>query len=63
MVSMFRYTCDTSEEGITWQEEELARGDYVPYGIVQLAGDISIARYGGGCLAKKWLQQGQRCFK
>mmetsp|Transcript_12706 Transcript_12706/g.31005 ORF Transcript_12706/g.31005 Transcript_12706/m.31005 type:complete len:500 (+) Transcript_12706:79-1578(+) len=44
VVSMFKYTCKTELESITWQEEEVGWGDYVPYDIVKLAGDMSISR-------------------
>lgn len=44
VVSMFTYTCDTELESITWQEEEVAWGDFVPYDIVEMAGDMSIDR-------------------
>jgi len=44
VVSMFSYTCDTTLERISWQEEEVAWGDYVPYNIVKVAGDMSIDR-------------------
>ena len=44
LVSMFTYTCDTTLESITWQEEEVAWGEYVPYDIVKVAADMSIAR-------------------
>jgi hypothetical protein len=38
---MFTYTtCDG--ENITWQEEEVAWGDYVPYKIFVLAADESV---------------------
>jgi hypothetical protein len=40
VVAMFTYTtCDG--ENITWQEEEVAWGNYVPYEIVELAADGS----------------------
>ena len=44
VVSMFTYTCDTTLESITWQEEEVAWGEYVPYDIVIVAADMSIER-------------------
>ena len=44
VVSIFTYTCDTSIESITWQEEEVAWGDYVPYDVVEVAGELSIER-------------------
>lgn len=43
-VSMFTYTCDTSLEAITLQEEEVAWGNYVPYNVVELAAKMSIQR-------------------
>jgi 8-oxo-dGTP pyrophosphatase MutT (NUDIX family) len=43
VVSMFTYTtCDG--ENISWQEEEVAWGNYVPYKIVELAADASVDR-------------------
>jgi len=56
VVSMFTYCCDTALESITWQEEEVAWGDYVPYDIVQLAGDMSIDR-----LMEKGIWPGSSC--
>ena len=47
LVSMFTYTCDTTLESITWQEEEVAWGEYVPYDIVKVAADMSIERLAG----------------
>ena len=44
VVSMFTYTCDTNLESISWQEEEVNWGDYMPYDVVQCAGDLSIDR-------------------
>ena len=44
VVTMFTYTCDTKLESISWQEEEVAWGDYMPYDIVRYAGDMSIDR-------------------
>jgi hypothetical protein len=41
IMAMFTYTmCDG--ENITWQEEEVAWGNYVPYKIVELAADESV---------------------
>jgi len=56
VVSMFTYTCDTALESITWQEEEVAWGDYVPYDIVTLAGEMSIDR-----LVEKGVWPGSGC--
>eukprot|EP00986_Skeletonema_menzelii_P020424 scaffold31141_cov154-Skeletonema_menzelii.AAC.3 len=44
VVSMFAYTCDTSSETIEWQEEEVAWGGWVPYDVVEVAGELSIDR-------------------
>ena len=43
VVTMFTYTTCTGES-VTWQEEEVAWGDYVPYDIVELAADASVDR-------------------
>ncbi len=40
-VLMFTYTT-CNGENITWQEEEMARGNYVPYKIIELATDLSV---------------------
>jgi hypothetical protein len=40
---MFTYTmCDV--ESITWQEEEVAWGEYVPYEIIELVANESVDR-------------------
>lgn len=44
VVSMFTYTCDTTIEKISWQEEEVAWGDFIPYDIIEGAADMSIDR-------------------
>lgn len=44
VVSMFAYKCNTESEEISWQEEEVAWGDFVPYEIVECAGGMSIER-------------------
>jgi 8-oxo-dGTP pyrophosphatase MutT (NUDIX family) len=44
IVSMFAYTCNTEAESISWQEEEVAWGDFVPYDVVKVAGRLSINR-------------------
>jgi len=41
---MFTYTCDTALESITWQEEEVAWGEYCPYDIIEVAAEMSIDR-------------------
>ena len=43
VVSMFTYTARAGED-VTWQEEEVAWGDYVPYDVVELAADASVDR-------------------
>jgi len=44
VVSMFTYTCDTTKETISWQEEEVAWGDFIPYDIIEVSADMSIDR-------------------
>ena len=44
-VSLYCYRMDTSKEQISWQEEEVAWGEFVPYAIVQAAADRSIQRF------------------
>jgi len=44
VVSMFTYTCDTTNETISWQEEEVAWGDFISYDIIEAAADMSIDR-------------------
>lgn len=44
VVDLFCYTMDTSTERVTWQEEEVAWGSFVPYSIVEAAADLSIMR-------------------
>ena len=44
VVSMFTYTCDTTIEKISWQEEEVDWGDFIPYDIIEGAADMSIDR-------------------
>ncbi len=44
VVSMFAYNCNTESEAISWQEEEVAWGDFVPYEVVECAGGMSIER-------------------
>ncbi|KAL9179282.1 hypothetical protein ACHAXT_008572 [Thalassiosira profunda] len=44
VVSLFTYKCDAAQEDISWQEEEVAWGEYMPYPVVEMAGDLSIDR-------------------
>merc|ERR1712194_483132 len=45
VVTVFQYTVrDPSVETVSWQEEEVAWGDFVPYEIVEAASDLSIQR-------------------
>mmetsp|Transcript_1906 Transcript_1906/g.4186 ORF Transcript_1906/g.4186 Transcript_1906/m.4186 type:complete len:502 (+) Transcript_1906:138-1643(+) len=44
VVTVFTYRCNTSEEQIQWQEEEVQWGEFVPYNIVACAGSMSISR-------------------
>ena len=44
VVSMFAYQCVTAKEKISWQEEEVQWGEFVPYHVVEAASTLSIAR-------------------
>ena len=44
VVTLFCYTMDMSKETLSWQEEEVAWGDFVPYPIIVAAADRSIQR-------------------
>ena len=43
VVTMFAYATRTGES-VSWQEEEVAWGDYVPYDVVEMAADASVDR-------------------
>jgi len=43
-VTLFSYTMDTSKEKVTWQEDEVQWGDFVPYHTVSASADRSIQR-------------------
>ena len=43
-VTVFQYTMDSSTEKVSWQEEEVSWGEFVPYNIVEAAADLSIRR-------------------
>ena len=45
VVTLYSYTMDTAEEAVTWQEEEVDWGDFVPYDVVCAAADRSIQRF------------------
>jgi isopentenyldiphosphate isomerase len=45
LVTLYCYQMDTSREQVSWQEEEVAWGEFVPYVIVQAAADRSIQRF------------------
>jgi 8-oxo-dGTP pyrophosphatase MutT (NUDIX family) len=51
VVDVFGYAVDTTTERIKWQEEEVAWGAFVPYGIVSVAAEQSIRRL---MEANKW---------
>jgi 8-oxo-dGTP pyrophosphatase MutT (NUDIX family) len=51
VVTLFSYTMNSEQETVTWQEEEVAWGDFVPYSIITSAADRSILRFAA---AKKW---------
>jgi len=44
LVDLFQYTVDASSETITWQEEEVAWGDFVDYGVIEASAAMSIQR-------------------
>jgi 8-oxo-dGTP pyrophosphatase MutT (NUDIX family) len=44
VVTLFCYVVDTVTETISWQKDEVAWGDFVPYSIVEKAADLSIQR-------------------
>lgn len=44
VVTVFTYRCNTSEEQIQWQEEEVQWGKFVPYNTVACAGSMSMSR-------------------
>mmetsp|Transcript_3677 Transcript_3677/g.9202 ORF Transcript_3677/g.9202 Transcript_3677/m.9202 type:complete len:474 (+) Transcript_3677:2-1423(+) len=44
VVDFFSYTMLTNKEAISWQEEEVAWGSFVPYSVVEASGDMSIQR-------------------
>jgi isopentenyldiphosphate isomerase len=44
-VTLYCYRMDASKEQVSWQEEEVAWGEFVPYAIVQAAADRSIQRF------------------
>ncbi|KAL3945128.1 MAG: hypothetical protein SGBAC_000796 [Bacillariaceae sp.] len=43
-VTLYCYTMDTEKETVSWQEEEVAWGDFVEYPIISAAADLSIKR-------------------
>jgi ADP-ribose pyrophosphatase YjhB (NUDIX family) len=45
LVTLYCYRMDTLREKVSWQEEEVAWGEFVPYAIVQAAADRSIQRF------------------
>jgi 8-oxo-dGTP pyrophosphatase MutT (NUDIX family) len=44
LVTLFSYVCHSNEEPITWQEEEVAWGGFLPYPVIAAAADRSIQR-------------------
>jgi len=44
VVTLFAYQMDTQRESVSWQDEEVAWGAFVPYAIVRAAADRSILR-------------------
>lgn len=44
IVTVFRYTMKPSQETVSWQDEEVAWGAFIPYNIVKAAADLSIQR-------------------
>jgi 8-oxo-dGTP pyrophosphatase MutT (NUDIX family) len=51
VVTLFTYTMESQEETVTWQEEEVDWGNFVPYPIIVSAADRSIQRFADD---KKW---------
>jgi isopentenyldiphosphate isomerase len=51
LVTLFSYTMNSEQETVTWQEEEVAWGDFVPYSIITSAADRSILRFAA---AQNW---------
>jgi 8-oxo-dGTP pyrophosphatase MutT (NUDIX family) len=51
VVTLFTYTMESQEETVTWQEEEVDWGNFVPYPIIESAADRSIQRFAND---KKW---------
>lgn len=43
-VTLYSYTMDTEKETVSWQEEEVAWGDFVEYPVIAAAADLSIQR-------------------
>ena len=50
-VTLYTYVMDTTQETVTWQEEEVDWGQFVPYPIIVAAADRSIQRFANG---EKW---------
>lgn len=44
-VSLYSYTMDSTEENITWQEEEVDWGHFIPYQVIVASADRSIQRF------------------
>ena len=44
LVTLFHYTFKTNHESVSWQEEEVAWGDFVSYPVIAAAADRSIQR-------------------
>ena len=44
LVELFQYAVDTEKESISWQEEEVAWGDFVDYNVIQASADLSMQR-------------------
>ena len=44
LVTLFHYTFQTNLESVSWQEEEVAWGDFVSYPVIAAAADRSIQR-------------------
>jgi 8-oxo-dGTP pyrophosphatase MutT (NUDIX family) len=44
LVDLYQYVMDTGKETISWQEEEVSWGNFVPYQIVRAAADLSMQR-------------------
>jgi 8-oxo-dGTP pyrophosphatase MutT (NUDIX family) len=45
VVTLYSYAMDVETEQVSWQQEEVAWGDFVPYAVIEAAADRSIQRF------------------